>query len=440
MEKKKKPNKIKDEKLYKAIGFVPHKHQEGVLKMIDKEREILCRAGRRGGKSKLCSVAVIKTLLKGNTDVWIVAPTYNLSEIVFDSVLIDLAKILTPNEDFQVQRRTPQHIKIPSLNSALYVKSADNPVSLLGRSTDMIVMDEAAEIPEIIWQRYLYPTTSDRQGKIIYISTPKGRNWFYDKELELQEKGSAFHWWSKENPHFPKDEWERAKKVMTKKEFEQQYMAEYTNITDPVFGDVRRVIGDCLSKPKDGHLYVMGVDFGRRVDATAIIIIDLNSHKVAHYESLKDKEWEVQRGIIKSLAQKYNNARIIAESTGVGDSLVGDLFRQGLFIQEFRTAGHNKVQLIEKLMIYIEQEKITIPDNKELIEQLEGFEKRISEHGNVQYLAPGRRHDDAVIALALAVQQLGEPLEVKRKNVDNSLEALLGVQNKNKKGRNYNYL
>lgn len=429
--------KVKDEALFKKLEFEPHKHQKNVLKMIDKEREILCRAGRRGGKSKLSAFAAIKTLLKGNTDVWVVSVSYDLASIVFDTIVIELSKILTAGEDFTVQKKSPQKLHIPSFNSVLYARSADNPTSLLGRSTDMVIMDEAAEIHQNIWERYIYPTTSDRGGKIVYISTPKGRNWFYEKDLELQKKGCSFHWWSKENPHFPKDEWRKAQKKLSKREFAAQYMAEYTNLADPVFGDVRRIVGQCLEEPKKGHHYVIGIDFGRRVDATAIIIIDRTNHKVVNYTSLKDKEWSAQKGIIKNLALKYNNAKLIAESTGVGDALVGELFRDGLFVEEFRTAAHNKTNLIEKLVVYIEQEMITIPNSEELIEQLEGYEKTITEWGNAKYNAPGRRHDDSVIALALAVQDLQEPISPKiQKEDDNDPIGLFKETKKRRKTLN----
>ena len=433
--------KISDKKLFEKLDFKPHKFQEAALKKIDEEREVLCRAGRRGGKSKLCSVAAVKMLLQPNKDVWVVSVTYDLASIVFDATVVELAKILTAGEDFTVQKKSPSKLHIPELNSTLWCRSADNPTSLLGRSTDMIIMDEAAEVPEIIWQRYLYPTTSDRQGKIVYISTPKGRNWFYEKDLDLQKKGCSFTWWSTENPNFKQEEWEIAKGKMTKKEFAAQYMAEYTNISDPVFGDVRAIIkNDSLQVPIKGHMYVMGVDFGRRVDATAIVVIDMMTHNVVSYTSLKDTEWAVQKGIIKDLAKRYNNARVIAESSGVGDSLVGDLFRDGVFIEEFRTAAHNKVQLIEKLAIYIEQEKIGIPNNQELIEQLEGYEKIITDHGNVRYSAPGRRHDDAVIALALAVQGLHDRVGVPSgEPAKNDLSGLFTTSNVKKRIINNQY-
>lgn len=402
--------KINADKFYKAIDFKPHPYQAAVLDAIDNNREVLVRAGRRSGKSECCAVAVCKVLMERNKEVWLVAPTYDLSSIVFDKVVGYMGRILKGGKDFRISKKPPQTLYVESTGSKLVLRSADSPSGMLGRSTDMIVMDEAARIKENIWQLYLYPTTNERKGKLVYISTPEWRNWFYDKDVELAKSSASFHFVSKDNPHFPESEWEKTKEKLPAKIFAQQYMAQYLSLADAVFGEIDSIVSpNCLSEPVANHHYVMGVDFGRRTDATSVVVLDRTNHNVVLLENWKKCEWSVQKEKIQAIAKKYNNATVWAESTGVGDPLVGDLFRAGVFVQEFRTAAHNKASLIEKLIIFIEQKLITIPDDPVLIEQLQGFEKTVTEHGNVKYAAPGRRHDDTVMALALGVQGLTEP-------------------------------
>ena len=69
------------------------------------------------------------------------------------------------------------HIELPS-GGSITVKTADYPDGLRGVGLDLVVVDEAAFIDEEIWTACLRPALSDRGGKAIFLSTPRGRNWF----------------------------------------------------------------------------------------------------------------------------------------------------------------------------------------------------------------------------------------------------------------------
>ena len=60
---------------------------------------------------------------------------------------------------------------------------------MLGEELDLLIIDEAANISQKIWFDYLLPTTASktRQGKTIFISTPRGKNWFYDLYIKAKE-------------------------------------------------------------------------------------------------------------------------------------------------------------------------------------------------------------------------------------------------------------
>ena len=68
-------------------------------------------------------------------------------------------------------------------NSSIEGLSADNPDSLVGDEYDLAIMDEAAKMKKEIWDMYLSPAVGRRNGKAIFISTPQGFNWLYDKFL-----------------------------------------------------------------------------------------------------------------------------------------------------------------------------------------------------------------------------------------------------------------
>jgi len=398
---------ISDEKLQNLINFKPHPKQEEILKALGRET-IVC-AGRRFGKSLLVSYVALKELLGFKKRIWIVAPNYDLTQIVFDNIARWLFKITTSKRTIEIKKR-PFPTIFTARGSILECKSAESPIGLLGRATDLIIVDEAARISESIWNEYLFPTTHDKAGKTIFISTPFGQNWFYRKFLELKEQNSAFTFTSKDRPSFSTEEWERARRLLPERVFLQEYLASFLPDAASLFRGVDEIISETsLEEPQVNHFYIIGVDLGKYQDFTVLTVLDIDTHKVVHLDRFKEIDYPLQKARINSLSKKYNNARIIIDSTGVGDPVSDDLKRIGLTVDDFKFEKKSKMQLIEKLSIFIEQKGITIPPASELIDELKAFSYEISETGNVRYSAPRGFHDDCVMSLALAVWGLTSP-------------------------------
>lgn len=398
---------LNEERLREKIKWTPHENQDKIIKGFDESRETLVRAGRRFGKSEVSAYLALREVLKPNRVVWVVSPNYSLSEIIFNNVAGWIGQVLTPNKSYSISKNPVATINVMN-GSVLEVKSAENPTSLLGRSTDLVILDEAAQLKEYLWERYIYPTTYERQGKIVYISTPQGKNWFYEKELELGE-GRAFHFTTRDNPFLPAEEWEKAKKKMTTARFRQEHMAEYISEANAVFTNIENCVRTGISPdPQPGGMYIVGVDIGRRSDASAIVILERNTHKVVYVEELKGVDYSLQKAHIIALAKRYNNAKILIESTGSADAVYQDLLRSQVLVEEFRTAGHNKAQLIEKLALFIDQQALVLPDHKQLIQEMRDYEMKRSESGFNKYKGRGKKPDDLVIALALSVWELAD--------------------------------
>lgn len=411
--------KIDDKKLQEKIKFEPHWGQQKVIEAFDSNRETLLRCGRRWGKSFLCSYLAVREALYPDKRIWLVAPNYDLASIVFDTCSRFVGTLLS-EKSFKLSKNPRSIIELQH-GSIIEVKSAENPVSLLGRSTDLVILDEAARLHKYIWDEYIYPTTHERKGKVIYISTPMGQNWFYDKDIELGDSAS-FHFTSLDNPYFSKEEYDRAKEGVSERIFRNMYEAEYMSDKESVFSGVDEVIAGTWKGPIPGHHYIIGVDIGRRNDPTVVTVIDRNTNEVVYIDSFKD-EFPLQKEKIKKLSVNYNNGKIILESTGVGDPILGDFQRQGVFVEEFRTAGHNKMQLIDKLSLFIQEKAIKIPPHEQLIKELKWFQAVVPEasHTNyVKYCAPRGKSDDHVMSLALAVWDLQtyEGMDENRNNTD----------------------
>ena len=421
--------KIDQQKLLQKIDFEPHAGQIPIIE--SEERETVVCAGRRFGKSAVCGYIVLRELLQPNKRIWIVAPTYDLTKKVFDYVVQFLAKA-APSQLNNVKAK-PYPSIITDWGSKLECKSAENPTSLLGEELDLIVIDEAAMISKGIYETYLFPTTSSRQGRIVFISTPRGENWFWDRFIDCKKTESSFQFESRVNPTFKPEEWERAKRMMPQLSFDQEYRAIFLQDSASVFRGINGIIDECLSDVKNGHNYILGVDLGKANDFTVMTVVDTYNNSVVYRDRFNEIDWNLQKARIKSIHERYNRARVIIDSTGLGSPVADDLQRSGVFVDDFVLSGKTKNFLIEKLSIFIEQKEITIPSIDSLIDELRQYGYEFGVNGKMIYNAPEGKHDDCVISLALAVWGLNGKI-----NPMTALEKR--IQESRKKRNNKNYI
>lgn len=164
-----------------------------------------------------------------------------------------------------------------------------------------------------------------------------------------------------------------------------------------------------LEEPKPGVSYCLGVDLAKYSDFTVILVLRKDTGQIVYFDRFNEISWALQKARVVAVAQRYNNAEVIPDSTGVGDPVVEDLERAGLNVCRskdragFVFTSTSKEQLIENLIIGIENRFVSIPSELEiLISEMKDFEIEITKAGNVRYSAPSGRNDDCVIALALA--------------------------------------
>ncbi len=231
--------------------------------------------------------------------------------------------------------------------------------------------------------------------------------------------GSSFQFSSKDNPYFDVSEWDSAKRSLPDKVFKQEYEANFLTEGGLVFQSIADVIEEgCLSEPVPDARYVMGLDIARHEDFTAIVVMDRVEKKVVYIERFKELDFTVQKEKILACAKKYNNAKIIIDSTGMGDSVASDLKRHALLEEYPLYSQKAKQRLIDKLVIFIGQRVIRIPEDEALINELRRYEVKMSPKNNTYvYSAPQGEHDDLVIATALAVWGL-QPAKIETDDDD----------------------
>jgi len=404
----------------KKIDFELHRGQKEIAAC--KERVIVINAGRRFGKSAICGYVVARKFIElykevqdGKRDsvkIWIVAPTYELSRKVFSYVVKFLLKIEPNTRNFITDKPFPQ-IRFKE-DIWIQCKSTTEPQSLLGEELDMLIVDEAAAISKRIWFDYLIPTTASKERKCqsFFISTPRGKNWFYDIWVRAKEDNAAFHYTSLDGVSINQEEWDRIKETSPTDLFQQNFEATFLEESATVFRGIRDIVDpNCLKEPARGHTYLMGVDLAQINDFTVVLVIDKTNNKVVFYDRFHKLSYPLQIERIMATAIKYFDAKIILELNNVGISVANTLQEKGARVEGFKTVGTiskdfdkkgSKQKAIEKLSVDIEHRNIAIPDWDILIDELGVFGCELTHSGNITYGAPEGYHDDAVIALAIA--------------------------------------
>ena len=357
-------------------------------------------AGRRVGKSRLGSALCIATAAMRRR-AWWVAPTYPMASIGW-RMLRRLA-VQIPYARIKEQDRM---ILFPG-DGFVQVRSADNPDSLRGEGLDLTVIDECAFVVERAWTEALRPALSDRRGRALFISTPKGRNWFHRLYEYAATAGDpewgAWRFSSYDNPFLDPAEIETAKKTLPERVFRQEYLAEFLEDGAGVFRNVLACVEQdrTISVPQAGRVYVAGIDFGRSEDYTVLCVFDVESGRCVFVDRFNTLEWTTQLVRIKAAAQTWRLQALIAERNSIGDPIISELRKSGVPVVPFLTTNATKQVLVDQLALAFEQKALTIPNEEFLINELLAFEGRTLPSGMTRYAAPEGMHDDGVIGLAL---------------------------------------
>jgi phage FluMu gp28-like protein len=337
-------------------------------------------------------------LENAGTRAWWVAPVMDQAARVFAEVADRMHAII------RKKSLTDRRITLRN-GSEMEFKSAHEPDNLRGTGLDYLVVDEAADVAEDAYFSCLRPALSDRQGKAVFISTPKGRNWFFrffvkgQDPAEPEYESWRFSTWA--NPYIDPSEQEAAREV-PEHVYRQEYEADFLEDELAVFRNVKSLAGATLRGPRAGERYSFGLDLGKAQDFTVIVGIETTRREMVYFERFRGLSYSAQKERIAEAALTYG-ARITMDSTGVGEPIFDDLRRDGLDVAAYRFTEESKTRLVENLIVETEARRVGIADLPALVGELEAFRYRMNRSGRISYEAPAGMHDDCVMALALAV-------------------------------------
>jgi hypothetical protein len=383
--------------------YTPHSGQMVLHNCPARFRIMAC--GRRFGKTLAATNELAhKSLIKNASLNWWVAPTYRQTEIAFNL----LSDALSP-----VLKKKPNHSKmrLELLNdSIIECRSTERYENLRGDGPSFVVFDEASKCPKAAWTEVVRPALADTQGGAIFISTPWGRDWFWELFQRGQDPLEKDYWSASfptsANPFIPSSEIEEARRTLPEYVFAQEFMAIFLDDAASVFRRVDSCIDGTLKEPEFGHHYVIGWDVAKYTDYSVCTVLDADTRHVVAFQRFHGVEYSTQiDSYVTPLAQKYNNAHVVMDATGVGDPVFEEAQKRDLSVEGYHIyTNAAKKEIVDRAVVAIEQRQITYPNIPTLIDELKAFGYKFSKNmRTLQYSAPEGQHDDCVMSLCLAV-------------------------------------
>lgn len=392
-----------------SLNFQLLKWQQEVFK--DPHRFKVVAAGRRCGKSRLSAVTLLIEALNcpEGSSVMYVAPTLGQARSIIWDLLHDLGRPV-------IKSSHVNNLEITLINGRkILVRGADNPDSLRGVSLVYLVMDEVAFIKDEVWQKILRASLSDKKGRALFISTPSGRNWFYDifklGQEGTDEEWKSWHFTTADNETIDPKEIEAAKRSLSSFAFKQEYLSSFDTAGADVFKQEWVKKG---SEPNNGS-YVIAIDLAgfediaagsqnkKRLDETAIAIVKVADNGDWFVKEIQHGRWDIKDTCFRILKviKEYEPIQIGIERGTAKNAVMTvlqDMMRQYNTFAHIQTLTHGNKKKTDRVIWALqgrfEHGKVILNEDEDWAE----FEDQL-----IMFPTKGV-HDDLVDALAYIEQ------------------------------------
>lgn len=237
--------------------------QQQIASDLHRFRVVNC--GRRFGKTTLAIDQMKACAVYRTVRIAYIAPTFQQArDIAWEALKRDFSKAGAVINESRLE------IRVRNLNgeeSLIMLRGWESVENLRGQAFDLIVIDEVASMRNFweAWQEVIRPTLTDRKGEVLFISTPKGYNHFFDL-FNLEQTDSdfkSFHFTSYDNTFIPVEEIDAARAQMTEDRFAQEYLADFRKTEGVVYKEFNRLqhIYDELPQVRFVET-IAGIDFG----------------------------------------------------------------------------------------------------------------------------------------------------------------------------------
>lgn len=386
-------------------------HATQIIVAEDTHRFRVLDTGRRWGKTTLASEEIKGESLAGAEKCVYVAPTYQQARDIFwESIKRELRPITIgkPNESrLEITVHTAKGgVCIVMLRGWEAIET------MRGQSVDFFVFDEVAMYRNFwrMWQEVLRPCLTDRKGRAMFISTPKGFNHFYDL-YNMQEEDDdfkSFQFTTYDNPHIPVEEIDKAKQELTEDRFYQEYMADFRKMEGLVYKEFDRekhvFDADEFEKSQDTSFswreFIIGADYGF-TNPSAVLSI---------YRDSADCFYLMDESYVRGRTDPETNDVIAALKANkvypdpAAAGAVADLKKRGVNVREVVKGKDSIKNGIDRVRELFKANKLKIASRCiNTIQEFETYSYPDKKPDKNEYEDPIKENDHAMDALRYAI-------------------------------------
>ena len=332
-------------------GFVQidlYPFQKQVVNDINNNRRVIVKAGRQVGKTTII-VGYILWYILFNQDktVAILANKASTSrEILARIKLAYEALPMWIQQGVKVWNKGDIELE----NGCRVLANSTASSAIRGFSISLLYLDEFAFVPSNIAEEFftsVYPTISSGEtSKILISSTPNGMNHFYRMWTEAVEKQNGFthveaNW--RQVPGRTQKWADDQRSVLGEQKFLQEMECEFMGSSGTMLSaaalkslafvkpiHMTETGIKLYAQPVKDHVYLAVADTsrGKGLDYSAISVIDVSEIPYKLVATYRDNNISplVYPGVIKKLAEYYNQAYTLVEINDNGQQVVDSLF------------------------------------------------------------------------------------------------------------------
>jgi hypothetical protein len=394
------------------LKFKPFSYQQQLLN--DPAKRVIACMGRQTGKTTtIATKAIHYAYTHPKTTTLIISPSLRQSMIMFDKILTFTHS--NPLLRQSITRKTRTIIQLTNNSTIIALPCSEH--LLRGYTANLAICDEASFIPETIITEIIYPMLSTTNGTAIFLSTPWDKNHFFYKAF-LNPQYSTHKIPSTQNPLIPKAFLQEMQQNMTTEAYKREYLAEFTEAASSYFP--QELIRQCIEHAQRLNLepyttleqqipkaeYFAGLDLGKLQDHSALAIIQREAENLklvyTHEFPLETAYTEVIATTTRANTQ-FHLQKLLTDQTGIGEPILEELQTECITAEGAKLTQENKAEILTHLKLTMQQQRLAIPYDKRLCQQINDQQYAYSKSGKLSFSHPPKTHDDQLWALALAV-------------------------------------
>lgn len=371
-------------------------------------RELVLNFSRQSGKTTLCEILLIETLVKSKTNCAYISPSYSQGKKVFREITQLLAHTKL------IAKKNSTDLTISLINgSFLQFFTAQSPTAIRGQTiSGLLVIDEAAYLPEttpdgqLLWSMVIQPITKAKKPKIIFVSTPNGKSGiFYEKYLQGLDSQTirTVECNIYEDTTVSKEDIELLKQTTPPLAWQQEFECKFLDSALTVFEGYEKQFIDYQNVTFD-KVY-MGVDLSSVGEDETVVT--KTSSKYVWQKVIKGTLDSKYRQIADIINNEKKLVMCYIEANGIGSPMINEvkkLVKNKSRVLEYITTNENKAENVGNLQLAIAQDDIFFnKEDTELYKQMGVFTYKVNKQTRrITYAAKEPYHDDRVMSLMIA--------------------------------------